>query len=474
MPQPKSKSSPLWLVFALLVLLAAAVSLYLLWDDPQAANASVSQELQTTLVRRGDLSMTVSGTGALAAAHTYDLSFSTTGLVQALNVQVGDMVTAGQVLALIDGGEELAVEIKALKSNLRTAQQELDDLLENAGETLVQAQLDLTDAEVALTEAQKNLRQEGQQRCTSSKLSTYYYEYLKAQSRVNQWEKYLTEPSGYGRNFLLDKLYPLWKERDLAYQNWKYCEGYTEEEILTSEAELAVAQAARDQAQAVYDRLLENQGIDPAAVALAELTIKNAELQLATARETLAGLEIVAPADGVVISIAAAVGEAVDEATYITLADLNPPVVETYIDETDIQYLEAGCSAQVVFNAIADRNFSGVVADISPQMVSDNGYGQVLASIDLEDTGAIAPGALPIGLKASVDIVCSQSQDVLFVPVEALQIDETGKYTVLLQTSSGEIVAQPVEIGLQTLEYVEIRSGLEEGQHVVVSGFENV
>jgi macrolide-specific efflux system membrane fusion protein len=56
------------------------------------------------------------------------------------------------------------------------------------------------------------------------------------------------------------------------------------------------------------------------------------------------------------------------------------------------------------------------------------------------------------------------------VPVEALQKAEDGGYTVVVLSADGEKEQRAVQVGLQTAAFAEIRSGLKEGEQVIVGG----
>jgi macrolide-specific efflux system membrane fusion protein len=91
-----------------------------------AGNGSGTTITRIVDATSGPVADTVSATGTVAAATTDDLSFTAGGQVTAVNVAVGDTVTAGQVLATIDPTELQAAYDSAL-ANVATAQAKLDD-----------------------------------------------------------------------------------------------------------------------------------------------------------------------------------------------------------------------------------------------------------------------------------------------------------------------------------------------------------
>ena len=173
-----------------------------------------------------------------------------------------------------------------------------------------------------------------------------------------------------------------------------------------------------------------------------------------------------APMDGTVVEITAAVDEAVGTSTLIYLADLDHPQVQVQLDETDLQNIAVGCSAQLTFDSIADRTFNGSVTQVSPALVSSNGYDAVQGIIQLDAVSQ----TFPIGLNASVEVVCGQADNALLVPVEALHAQVDGTYAVYILNGDGSVEQRAVEIGLQDATSAEVRSGLRAGEMVITQG----
>ena len=103
--------------------------------------------LQTTVARRGDITLSASGTGTLQAAQQADLAFKATGKLTTLNVKVGDHVSQGQLLAEL---ENTAQQLK-----YEQAKQNLDSLtsisaIGNAQKALATATQQLKSAELQL------------------------------------------------------------------------------------------------------------------------------------------------------------------------------------------------------------------------------------------------------------------------------------------------------------------------------------
>jgi HlyD family secretion protein len=476
--QPKKRTGFLLLALALVVIAGIGIGFWRITAARQAAAAQATAEAaakyKTTTVRRSDLTLSISGSGTVITAQSVDLGFSVDGTVGQVNVQAGDKVTQGQVLATLADTATLKQTILDQQLAVTVAQKTLDDLLSGGSSTLAQAQADQSSAEEAYTEAKKNAHKKGDARCAVSKTQQYYFQYLYAQAQVNEWESYLNDPNtGYGHDYILQKLTPMRKERDQAYANYTYCQSYTDQEIQSSQAALQLAKAKLDQANTTYDNLKANSGVDPVAVAIAQATLNNAKVQLSNAQTKLAGTTITAPMDGTVTTVNGTVGDDITTGTFITLSDLEQPQVQVNIDETDLENFAVGCAAEVTFDSLTGETFPGTVTQIAPVMVTVNSSNMVQGLVELQKKQMASGKTLLMGMTASVEVTCKQAKNALVVPAQALY-EPTGQSAyVYVLNSQGEPEKRDVVVGLKTVASAEITSGLSEGEKIVTSQIEN-
>lgn len=427
---------------------------------------------QTTTVRRGDLSISISGTGNVVSTKTAELGFSVEGTIAALSVQVGDQVSKGQVLAVLDNLDELELEIKNQELAVAKAQKEVDDL-SNAEGNLAQAFSTLAAAQTATEDAQKNVHYKGDSRCAPSLTQEFYFQWLYAQQAVDRWEGYLSDPNtGYGESYILETLTALRKTRDKALVNYTYCRSYTDQEIADSQAALALAKANLEQATRAYEELKAAGGIDAGAIEIAKAGLKNFQLQLARARNNLSGATITAPMTGTVMEINGEAGQSTSTSVLITLANLTSLELQVTIDESDLANFGVGCPAQITFDSMADKIYTGVVSEISPSLVTSWDVTKVQGTVvfDAESTSGVV--LLP-GLAASVEVTCQQKEDVLIVASQALYEVEGQPAYVYVLNALGQPEKRDVEVGMQTVANAEILSGLEEGEEVLLSQVED-
>ena len=481
-----NKKSGRTILIVLAILLAVLGVAYGGWQMQRSSSvtaSSASSTYQTTAVRVGDLTQSASGSGTLVASKTVNLSFAVSGKVSQLNVQLNDHVTAGQVLAVLDGQDKLKLDVENKQLALQTAQKELDDLQANAVANVAQALIDQSTAQAAYYKAKANAHYKGDNRCGYDLTLEYYFEYMGKKGQAAIWHNYLDDPgdTDYGRDYILEHYIPLARARDIAYANYTYCQGFTDAEIATSQATLQTATAALRQAQTTYQNLKANNGIDPLDLQIAQAKVKDAQLALQKAQDTLNGATLVAPMDGTVVAINGAAGlsqtaeDTTDsevtaaDMTFITLADLDHPQLKVSMDEADLEYFAKGCAAKVIFTSYPDQTYVGTVTEVVPQLVTAWGGSAVQGTVEFAD-GALTTGkTLLIGLEASVDVTCQQVQNVLIAPAKAVYQTSGSPAYVYVLNAQGEPEKREVEVGLKTADNVEIRSGLEEGEQVITS-----
>ncbi|MDH3943595.1 MAG: efflux RND transporter periplasmic adaptor subunit, partial [Anaerolineae bacterium] len=195
------------------------------------------------------------------------------------------------------------------------------------------------------------------------------------------------------------------------------------------------------------------------------VAFENALLGLQAAQEDLAAAQLVAPISGTVLSLNFVVGETTSNSSSITLADLSNPILQIYLDEADWDKVMLGYDAEIIFDALPDRMFSGTGGQIEPFLTSQSGASMIGALVALDNDNSFVFSALPIGVSAAVDIIGVRTIDALLVPVEALREVTPGQYGVFV-LEDGVPKLRMVEIGIRDLFYAEVISGLSPGEQV--------
>jgi len=209
-------------------------------------------------------------------------------------------------------------------------------------------------------------------------------------------------------------------------------------------------------------------GADPLTVESLQLQVQTAELALTQAQENLAHATLVAPFDGVVTAVAIEEGAAVGGSTAaITLADMDPPLVEFWVEEADMASAVVGNPVSVVFEALPDLTYSGRIIRVEPTLVTvgNTTAVQIWATVDT----SAHPERLFAGMNAEVEITYGEARGALLVPVGALRTLGSGQYAVFVVNADGQLELRPVEVGLQDYVNAQILSGLSLGEVVSVA-----
>jgi RND family efflux transporter MFP subunit len=436
------------------------------------SQATEEQEIQTTRVRQGDLVIYASGSGTLIAADEIQLGFGTNGTIAELNVQVGDTVQAGDVLAVQGDRDQLEAAVAADQLSVMNAQKTLEELYANADLVSAQAELDLANAMDELEDAQYYWQsQQGGNRADNQTIKDAEADLVLAENNLENarsaYEKVSGLPSddpkranAYSRYYAaLQDYYSA-----LGTLNW-YTGHPTEVQQTILDAELNLAEAKLAEAKRLYEQVKD--GPDPDDVTMAELQLANAEAQLAVSQQNLEEAIIVAPMEGTILGISAEVGQSVSS-PFITLADLSHPYLEIFLDETDLDSIDVGYEVEVIFDAIPDQVLIGTIVQVDPSLYTSNQVSTIKGLVKLDQGVAGILENLLLGMNASVDVIGGRAEGVALVPVEALRELSPGEYAVFVM-EHGEPKLRMVEVGLMDFTFAEITSGLEIGE-VVTTG----
>ena len=175
---------------------------------------------------------------------------------------------------------------------------------------------------------------------------------------------------------------------------------------------------------------------------------------------------LVAPCDGVVSAVLydEDVGITEGDATEIvTLAPSSTMSVTLSVDETDILSLAVGQTAQITVSSIGDGTYEGTVTEIDKSAVSASGVTSYSTVITLER----ADGMLP-GMTAKAVIRIQGVDKAILIPIEALHQTSSNAYVYTSYNEDTGEYGGMVEVttGIANSNYVEITSGLKEGDTV--------
>jgi RND family efflux transporter MFP subunit len=195
--------------------------------------------------------------------------------------------------------------------------------------------------------------------------------------------------------------------------------------------------------------------------------VANAESQLNLAIRNQSYANVYSPIDGYVADRPADLGEYVSTTTKIaTIVRINPLRVRIDIPEQAIPAVSVGQSVSVTTSAWPDRNFSGRIARISPNVTPTSRTLTVEAEIE-NGSGTLKPGQF-----ATVRILQSRAAPATLVPARAVRT-ESGVSRVFV-VKDGKAQERQVQLGQTEGDLIEIKSGVAENEIVATSNVEQL
>ena len=151
------------------------------------------------------------------------------------------------------------------------------------------------------------------------------------------------------------------------------------------------------------------------------------------------------------------------ETQILTLYPQKQMTVTISIDETDILSLKEGQEAQVTVSSVSDDAFTGSVTSISKVADTSTGVTRYSAEVTLDREEGML-----VGMTADVDVRIEGTENALIIPVDALHQNSASYYvyTGYDEAQKRYTGRTDVTIGMQNDDYVEITSGLKEGDTV--------
>ena len=199
----------------------------------------------------------------------------------------------------------------------------------------------------------------------------------------------------------------------------------------------------------------------------------SAQAQLDSALANLAGATMTAPVAGTIVAIASEVGEPIGTTAvgtqgtsgFIILAALDEFVVTAEFAEGDVVGIAVGQKVSLEFDALPEETRVGEVTQVAPFGVVDPS-GSSLTTYEVTISLPSPPAGLRAGMTAQASITTEERLGVVAAPVTALVPTDDG-FIVRVQGEDGVITNVDVEVGIRGGYYVEILSGLSEGDRVV-------
>ncbi|MFC1870069.1 efflux RND transporter periplasmic adaptor subunit [Chloroflexota bacterium] len=434
-------------------------------------------------VIRGDITASVTGDGELSLPWQRELTFHTSGEILSVDVEEGDQVSQGQVLARLDTAAlertvknaEIAIttaEVAVAAAQLAVASAEVD--LRLSGDAIEAARIDLEQA----TDGFRQI-------AYPYTYSTFVFDVPEAISVIRDAERQIREALELGTD--PDHYWEQRSQLEKAQENLIQAreglargtgEDVFEQQLLTVKDFWTLRSAQLAMEKSVLALTQANDNLEKAKLALdkasndkdkAALALEKAKSDRDSATEELEKAVMYAPFDGAIARVDAKPGEVLSAASYATaviIEIVDPSRMEflAEVDEIDIPQVRTGQRVIISVEALPGVQIDGRVTVISSLPKEEAGVKLYEVKISFD-----APPAYTLkgGMTASAEIITDEQSDVLLVPNQAITLDSQGNYVIKVSVDK-QVIERSVVTGIRGSSQTQVLSGLTEGELVIV------
>jgi HlyD family secretion protein len=417
---------------------------------PSTREQAVSVEVAT--VQTGTMAQVLAYPGSLEAKDSVDIVPGASGRIASLYVKVGDKVKAGDPIARIEDNTyqiqvkqaEAAVisakanlakmelgsrpeEIAAAQTAVEMARAQLNDVTTVSNDERTKASTDLAKAQVALKAAQSD------------------YDKIAWAGDVGKTQQ--------GQAL---------QNATIAYQN-----ALANYNLSVNPSDATVAPLKNSLAQAELALALKQQPYRQVDFEAARAVISQTEAALEQANIQLDEATIKAPFDGVIADLKISQGSRVSQQTVVAQLLSQEMEVSLNVPESAISQVKEGQSAALKLTAYPDKDFPGKVTSIAPTAAKDT------RTFEVKVTPTDGDGLLRSGMYANVSILAQEKKNALVVPQSAVTT-KNDQPIVYVVKSDNTVEQRSVTTGLSNQDQIEILSGVQAGDKVVIAGQANL
>jgi multidrug efflux pump subunit AcrA (membrane-fusion protein) len=311
--------------------------------------------------------------GHLKPVHAANLSFQVRGMVETVNVKIGDSVNEGDVLARLSNVSQAEAQLASANLELVDAQYTMDTLVRTSDANLAFVWNAYMNAQEVRAEAEREWE--------DLNVDNIDDDIEEAESDLRDLEEDLDDAKDEFAKFEdldEDNSRRQTAEDDLESAQEAYNKARRDREELTRERDsvrAALDAALASEAEAKYQLDLSSDGVNKDELTFAQARLDNAQAQVAAAESALSNYILTAPFDGVVADVAVSIGEQVGaESRAVSIVDTSSWVVETSdITELEVVDIEVGQAVLLTADALPDVEMSGVVTSISQSSYIQSG-----------------------------------------------------------------------------------------------------
>lgn len=500
----KKRRWPKRVIAIVLVVAIAGGGFWYFHRGNSAAPANTETQYMTEMVSRQDITQSLSGNGTLEAADSYSVTSLVEAEILTADFEEGDIVEKGDVLYELDSADA-SNSIENSEISLSGQQRNYENSLETKADLTVKSPIAGTvvslDVEVGdevqagqtVATVRDSSVMELKVNFPSDDAANFYvgqaatvtldgsFETLNATVTniagadtvltgnriVRQVTLSVNNPGGLSNTQLATATVGGVGSSDSGTFTYK------EERSVTAKTSGEVASLAVSEGDQVQNGStlvqLSSDTIDDTIQSQAD-ALRQAEISLENAKDTLENYTITSPISGTIVEKSYKAGEKTEQGKELCkIYDLTYLTLTLNVDELDISNVEVGQKVTITADAVEGKTYEGVVTKVSVAGTTSNGYTTYPVTIQIDETDGLMPG-----MNVDAVLVMSASENTLAIPQDALErgdkvmitADSPSAVNALDEAAPDGYVYVAVETGVSNDSYIEVLSGLQEGDTV--------
>ncbi|MDY7993838.1 efflux RND transporter periplasmic adaptor subunit [Paenibacillus polymyxa] len=442
-------------ILVLIIIAGIGGTVYMNRSQEKPVEGPANQIVQ---VQKTNMTESLKVTGTVQASKEVNINFTNVegAKLIAVNVKAGDSVKAGQVLARLDDSDS-KLQIKNAESNVAIARAKVEEAKRGPKSSDIELQkANVLKAQMAIKTAKDSMElEEVAAQKVAAKMTLD-----KAQKDYDD-QTYLVQNEAAA-------------ESDLATAK----QNLDKAKLDMNNVELQYKKARNRQVQAIEDAemgyktaLIQLKAAqsppDASNIQSAQASLQQAETELEQKKSVLNKLQVTAPWDGIILKVNGDVGTS-PTAPFIVMNNSNTGVmkVSAKVNESDIAKMRTGLQATLHTNSFPDKQFKGEVLFVSPEPVTESNVTTYKIELSLDSQKI----RLQPGMNMDVSLLLAEHKDALSVPLFALRSEGgvDGVYVAKNPANPADYEFRPVKLGVYTADQAEIKSGVKEGETIVI------
>ena len=441
---------PLTLLIAGCLLVAIGLGIYFYFQQNQGGD----WKKNAVQVKRGTVDMQIIATGTIKPISEIKVSPKSTGQIQKLFVQQGDIVKQNQILAQMDDSN-LRGSITAAKGTLLMAQDNYAKISHgNRPQEVSIARLSVARAKNIVKEAEHNVIRlranldSLKQQTVRDDTNSSRVNYLESQGAISDQDRLNADTTAKMTHAQLEAA-----KRELAQAEESLAQSKIEWQSAGQQHELSRIGNREEDVRSARDAVMQAQG---------NLETLEAQQRDTTIRAPFAGVITQKYADtgAIVTPTTSAATTSATSSSIVALAGELELVAQ--VAETDISKIKIGQSVEIISNAYPEKKFHGLVTQIAPEAVVT----QNVTTFEVHTSITDDPKHILLsGMNVSARFVAGKMDDVILVPSVCV-VSRHGKTGVLTAAKDGTPQFKAIKIGPTVGTETAVLRGLHDGDYV--------